>query len=217
MNTNLLYKNICINKYFYSVVLCCLFIISCFKQTNYYITLVSFVFISTFGYIIHVVSHIIDYNSFLNIDNNFVKNKYVRIVYKQFVSLIEFHTKTHHNSSINKKPINILKEIINNLLFQGVGLFIMIYVLKKMDISIFILWACLYTTIHIINYNIYTPEEHIHHHKDSNTNFGIDIYDIIFNTKNKNDTSVENYNHYSYNLIVLTVFFYYIHESLSYF
>ena len=31
-----------------------------------------------------------------------------------------------------------------------------------------------------------------------------------FSTKNKNDTYVENYNHYSYNLIILTILYIFI-------
>ena len=56
-------------------------------------------------------------------------------------------------------------------------------------------------------YNLVPCKEHINHHKNPDTNYGIEIYDILFNTKNKNDVSVENYNHYSINLIIITILY----------
>ena len=70
----------------------------------------------------------------------------------------------------------------------------------------------------IINYNIIESKEHISHHnsdlskngaynKENNKiyNYGIDILDILFNTKYENDNSVENINHYACNCIILLI------------
>ena len=213
MKTNLLTKNINTNIYFYITLTICVLFISTFTKKNFYLTLLSFVFISFIGYIIHVFSHILDFNKLLDIDHNFVQNKIFTKPYKCFVKLIEFHTVTHHNSNINKNTLSIIKETCNNLFFQGFGLYGIVYFIKKLDINIFLVWGVLYTTIHLINYNIITPEEHINHHKEPKTNFGIDIYDIIFKTKNINDNSVENYNHYSINLIIITIIYFIISKS----
>ena len=83
---------------------------------------------------------------------------------------------------------------------------------------IIIFWGLIYATVHIINYNIIESKEHISHHnrdlsknkaynKENNKvyNYGIDILDILFDTKYENDNSVENINHYAYNCIILLV------------
>ena len=68
-----------------------------------------------------------------------------------------------------------------------------------------VLWGILYTTVHNINYNIVPSSVHIKHHLDKNTNYGIDIWDIIFQTKYNNDpTDIENINHYTINLFICT-------------
>ena len=207
MKTNLLFENIKVNNIFYINVVICLFVISIITKYNFYITLISFIFISCFGYYIHVISHSINFNKIFKKKSNIKKNKLFYYLYKQFVGLIKIHTELHHDTNINKKYSNIILESLNNLMFQGVGLFIFVYFIKCLNINIFLLWAMLYTTIHLINYSFHSPEEHINHHKDCYTNYGIDLYDILFDTKNKNDSYVENYNHYSYNLIILTVLY----------
>lgn len=207
MNRDLLLKNLTINTPFYIILIICLFLISSIKNKNFYITLFSFIFVTFIGYVVHIFSHIIDFRILLNIKHNFIQNKYFKKYYNIFVSLIELHSVTHHESKNNKSGINIAKEACNNLLFQGVGLYLIAIIIKKMDINIFLLWAILYTTIHLINYNLVPCKEHINHHKDPDTNYGIEIYDILFDTKNKNDESVENYNHYSINLIIITIIY----------
>ena len=207
MNIDLLYKNLTINYPFYIVLFISLFIISSVKKNNFYITVASFIFITFIGYVVHIFSHIIDFKLLLNCKHKFIQNKYFKYFYSYFVKIIEFHSVTHHTSKNNRSPINIAKEACNNLLFQGVGLYLLAVIIKKMDISVFLIWAILYTSIHLINYNLVPCKEHMNHHKDSSTNYGIEIYDILFDTKNKNDVSVENYNHYSINMIIITSFY----------
>ena len=207
MDTNLLFLNLKINKYFYLNVLISMLVISSITKCNFYNCLLSFIFISSFGYFIHAISHIINFRKLLTVKHPLIQKKKFQCIYSKFVNLIEFHTITHHNSMINREIKNIISEALNNVFFQGLGLFLLIYLIKQLNINIFILWAFLYTTIHLINYNI-------NHHKDSRTNYGIDIYDIIFGTKNENDSYVENYNHYSYNLFILTILYIYIYKML---
>ena len=207
MNKDLLIKNLTINLPFYIILFICLFIISNINNNHFYITLFSFIFVTFIGYIVHILSHIINFKEFLNINHNFVKNKYVKYFYSLFVKLIEFHSVEHHESENNKSCINIAKEACNNLFFQGIALYIIILFIKRLDTSVFLIWAIMYTTIHLINYNLFPCKEHMNHHKNTNTNYGIEIYDILFNTKNIKDKSVENYNHYSINLIIITIFY----------
>ena len=212
MNKDLLYENLTINLPFYIVLFICLFIISSVKKNNFYITVASFIFITFIGYVVHIFSHIIDFNLLLNYKHKFIQNKHFKFFYKLFIKVIEFHSVTHHTTENNKTPLNIVKEACNNLLFQGVGLYLIAVVIKKMDISVFLIWAILYTTIHLINYNLVPCKEHMNHHKDPETNYGIEIYDILFDTKHKNDISVENYNHYSINLIIITILYLIIYK-----
>ena len=45
------------------------------------------------------------------------------------------------------------------------------------------------------------------HHLDKTSNYGIDIWDILFGTKYNDDPNeIESINHYSINLIILTAF-----------
>ena len=71
--------------------------------------------------------------------------------------------------------------------------------------SVIILWGLLYSSVHNINYNIIHPLEHANHHKECCTNFGIDTLDILKYSK-YDIKNVEIFNHYSINIIVITLF-----------
>jgi hypothetical protein len=73
------------------------------------------------------------------------------------------------------------------------------------------LWALFYATVHNINYNITHPIEHKNHHIDPQTNYGIDIVDIILNTKynttnSSKPISIEDHNHAAINIILITIY-----------
>ena len=58
------------------------------------------------------------------------------------------------------------------------------------------------------------PKTHIDHHKDSNKNLGIDIWDIIFGTKyDWND--IEDINHYAINFILCSIIVILIHKYFN--
>jgi hypothetical protein len=69
---------------------------------------------------------------------------------------------------------------------------------------VILLWALAYCTGHTINYDYLKPVAHQYHHKDAHTNYGIDAWDIFFGTKHPDDKEVEDINHYSINMVVLT-------------
>ena len=66
------------------------------------------------------------------------------------------------------------------------------------------LWCLVYSSFHNINYNLMEePLIHQEHHENIFTNIGIDIVDVILNTK-YDDNNIENINHYAINTIIIT-------------
>ena len=205
----LLIKNIKINYPFYCVSLICLYFLSKKTNHNYIFSVISFIFISGFGYFVHWCSHAIPWTElYEKQDNFFTKNKYTDEIARCFLKFMEFHDITHHDSDINKSFKNIFLEAVNNSVTQGLLFVFVAIIIKQIDLWACVLWALLYATFHNINYLYVKPDTHINHHIDPTTNFGIDIWDIIFNTKYENEEP-EDYNHYSINLILLTIILYY--------
>ena len=141
-----------------------------------------------------------------------------------FFSVCDFHIDTHHDTNVNKQPYNIFMEVYQNLLAEGGLAAILIYIFNPTftiagyhfipNITVVIFWSLLYTTVHNINYSILECSEHINHHYFPNTNFGIDLLDIIFETKYEKD-SVEVLNHIIPNIIVITALILYIKRFMQ--
>ena len=71
---------------------------------------------------------------------------------------------------------------------------------------VILLFTLFYSSVHNINYGMFHVNEvHSLHHKFVYTNIGPDICDVMFNTKNPKDISVENTNHYIPNIIIGTI------------
>jgi hypothetical protein len=67
--------------------------------------------------------------------------------------------------------------------------------------------ALFYSSVHNINYGCFHVNDvHSLHHKNELTNIGPDLCDIMFGTKNSLNDTVENTNHYIFNIIILTIF-----------
>ena len=80
-----------------------------------------------------------------------------------------------------------------------------------LDEWIILFSTLLYSTTHNINYGCFHVNNvHNLHHKEYLTNIGPDICDIIFDTKNPLNKSVENTNHYIPNAILITIFIMFI-------
>jgi hypothetical protein len=211
-------KSIKINYIFYISIFICLYTISYYGKTNLIWSIITFIIVSFLGYIAHFASHFIDFRYYYNkldicLNNSITKNKTLNSILNFIVEILDFHDKVHHDSSINKYSHNIINEFIGNFITQA-GIFLIFkYLMTNLNYSVIILWGLMYSTIHIINYDIIKNPIHIKHHLDKNTNYGMDIWDIIFNTKYKNDNNdIENINHYSINTILLTciiIFFYF--------
>jgi len=125
-----------------------------------------------------------------------------------FARQCDFHSKIHHNTNINKQPFNIFNECLQNIISQAsLILFTSINILGfnfNFDKNAIIVWALLYVTVHNISYNFINQQFHIDHHINEKTNYGIDLLDIIFDSKS--DLSfIENNNYYIINSIIITL------------
>jgi hypothetical protein len=201
-----LVKSIRLNYIFYITTLCCLFIISTYSKISYFFTIITFIAASFNGYFVHFIAHYIDFESFMTKQNNYItNNKYLNNFIIWWCKILDFHEKTHHDSSVNKTNQNLIFEFLLNFLTQGGFALCFYYIMKKLNGYIFLLWGLLYCTIHIINYNIVPSQVHVKHHFEKSTNYGIDFWDILLGTKyNNNFNDVEIINHYAINVAILT-------------
>tara|TARA_B100001769_G_scaffold271861_1_gene265353 strand:- start:856 stop:1581 length:726 start_codon:yes stop_codon:yes gene_type:complete len=205
-------NHILINYPFYILTTICIYVLSC-KPSNKigFITMFSsFIYVAFAGYFIHMISHNIHYTKMY--DNYPVIYKNIPIIdycFRSFTWFLDFHHTTHHNSDINKEPHNQLLEGINNFFMQGAIGVMAGSLYNMMDWRMFLFWGIFYASFHIINYTYIEPNVHRDHHLDIYSNYGIDIFDILMGTKN-NWNDIEDYNHFSINMIVLTFLIYYI-------
>jgi sterol desaturase/sphingolipid hydroxylase (fatty acid hydroxylase superfamily) len=203
---NILFKSIFNNYIFYFVLFFCLYK---FKQNlNYdsgYIKLIfSFFIMSIYGYFIHYFSHHVNFMNYYKQSNNiFTNNNYTGPIIKSFFKFLDFHDKIHHDTNINKDIDNIIYEFLNNIILQGLIIFILVNFFKIIDTRVIILWTFMYSTVHNFNYLFIKPTTHSDHHLNNHTNYGIDYCDILFNSKyDLND--IETHNHAGINLLIIT-------------
>jgi len=207
LNTKaMLYQHFIKNIPYYIVLIYCLYLLSdkSFYSFKFILCVFSWIFIGILGYFTHVIAHTVDlrkiYNSF---DNVFTRNPYFNKGVDMFLKIYEFHGETHHDLDVNKQTYNIFYEFITNIYTQGLAFILFVEFVKLINYKVVLLWCFMYATIHNINYNIIHPSVHRDHHIDCHTNYGIDVMDILFNTKyDKGD--IENFNHVSANLLIIT-------------
>jgi hypothetical protein len=196
---------------------------------NIILGIITFIIGTIIGYYVHVLSHLLDFKEIFDTcyESSYTFGHLLRKIptpimwlLHKIIYLFDFHDKIHHNTNINSKWNNIIIEIIMNLYTEGIALIILLKIFDfgvqlrgytfKLNYPILFAWSILYTTIHNINYNIITPICHIQHHIDKNTNFGIDLMDIIFETKY--DTNSEEMNHAALNVIFIMIFIIFIKD-----
>lgn len=169
------------------------------------------------GYLAHIISHQVNMNQIYEKHENknfFMTNKYTKKLIKKTCDFMDFHDSIHHDTEINKQPLNIFYEVTNNFFIQG-GLVYAVYIASRyIEPEMFILWAFMYTTIHHINYPLIGSKEHREHHENKFTNYGLDIWDVVFNTKPKSEEgkqiTPEDFNHIIFNLLVGITILYFI-------
>jgi hypothetical protein len=184
------------------------------------------------GWSVHLWVHINDfqqtYEDILNSETIFSKvlNSLPTFVHKIIIwicgNVLDFHDKIHHDSSVNEIWYNVLMEASENILMEG-GLIVVLSRMFNLGLrfhdevyvfnhSISLVWALLYTTVHLINYKLIRSNTHTDHHKNCYTNFGIDTLDIVFNTK-YDINKPEIFNHGAINMILLTALIFFIKET----
>ena len=209
-----LIQTIRINYIFYITTLVCLAVISYYSGDNFIWSVITLIVVSFLGYITHYISHSVNVTKFydsLNNDNYFTNNKMVHYFIKFICKCADFHDEIHHDTSINKKVHNVIFEFIFNFYTQAGAFLLIMYFVKKLNYYSVILWGLIYPTIHLINYDIIKCQVHMNHHLDKHTNYGIDIWDIMFNTKYQGDnTDIENINHYSINVVIISAILVYV-------
>jgi hypothetical protein len=206
-------KSIITNKWFYLTLIICFYMFksrdtartsSSSSSSSYLGLAFSFFFVLVFGHITHRLSHNIDFTKVYNKHKNGNMNGYIDSILTSVFRFMDFHSVTHHDSSINKQPANVCYEFMNNFFTQGGGLVLFVWFCNRcIDMRIILLWALMYATAHNINYLFLKPTVHRDHHLHEDTNYGLDIADIIFDTK-YDLSDIEDYNHISINLIVIT-------------
>ena len=210
-----LLKSLKTNKYFYLVLIVTLLLYCKSKKKPFLFSLGSFVLMTFLGYLAHMISHQVNMNQIyekLENKNFFMTNKYTKKLIKKTCDFMDFHDAIHHDTEINKQPLNIFYEVTNNFLIQG-GLVYAVYIASRyIEPEMFLLWAFMYTTIHHINYPLIGSKEHREHHENKFTNYGLDIWDVVFNTKPKPEEggTPEDFNHIIFNLLVGITILYFI-------
>ena len=200
------------NKWFYLSLLVCFVLFKKYgaSDTSYGTMIFSFLFILIMGYLVHRIGHNVCYKEIYNKHKKNAVNYYVDYIITTICEFVDFHTVIHHDTSINKKPINICYEFIHNVMLQGGLLVIGVWCYNRfIDNRIILLWALSYATIHNINYLFIKPSVHRDHHIDDQTNYAFDIADIIFDTK-YDITDIESHNHMSINFLIITGLIIYI-------
>ena len=192
-------------------------LISCYlinKQlgANLFLTIFSLLSVMYSGYNTHILSHKLNFTKIYKKHNHFTKQyKFIDKICKSVCSFFDFHKDVHHDSKINKLPINVFYECLHNLFFQGLGMLLFCHIVARLNPWMFIFWALLYSSLHHINMNIFGSLPHAQHHVDPTTNygFGFDLYDIMFDTIDGiNET--ETFYSAIINVAVITGVLYYI-------
>lgn len=213
----ILIRSLKLNYMFFTSLVSCLYLLTkCNSKCKSYInTIVTFIIVTVFGWWIHYFVHKNDFekmyienDDFMFIKNNWLLNK----IANSMIYWANFHDKIHHDTDINKQPFNWVFEFSQNFIMEG-GLLlffskyfnISLHIGRtfKLNNSVLLLWALLYSTVHNINYIILGCDQHEKHHINPHTNYGIDTLDILFGTKYEKN-NIENLNHASINLIVIT-------------
>ena len=213
-NIDIALKSIQDNIIFWLITFFCLYIINRHSgKYTFFETVLTFNITMIWGYYVHVISHAYDFEKLYTHSNNFItrflqQDENLNPVVLFFLRQFDFHSKIHHDSTINKQPFNLFMECFQNIIsqasliiFSGVSLFGLNI---QFDKNAIIIWALFYVTVHNINYNYVNQQFHIDHHINEKTNYGIDLLDIIFDSKS--DLSfIENNNYYIINSIIITL------------
>ena len=207
-----LLKSIKLNYVFYSLLIVCLFIISYYSNSSFLWCIITFMYVSFNGYFVHYLSHKINLGELYKGDEkssniyNYISSipgmdSIIVFVCKMF----DFHSEIHHDTSINKKMDYRMYEFIMNFITQSGLLLLFILFTKYLNYYVCFLWGIFYATVHMINYDIIKPQSHKNHHLNVKKNYDILLWDTVMNTKYDYNDIIEDVNHCSYNIVILTI------------
>ena len=227
---------IAINAKFWITLLCACIILALLRRdintpfiNHIIIAIISVIIAAVTGWLAHLVSHSFDFaQAFKHIRtrsptlNMLCHIKPIEIIIQNICYQLDFHHKIHHDTTINRKPIYILTEFIQNVITQGLGIALLLAWIgvsfgktaATFNYAAMTMYGLLYATVHNINYILSPSICHEEHHRDELTNFGIDFLDIIFNTK-FDTKNVESVNHYAPNIAIICLLIYIIHRYVN--
>lgn len=215
---NLIHESIRKNNIFWIISIICVILLSYQIQANIATNIwycicgvITYIVTILLGYLSHYISH---HNNFVAMYEKImteyfhynIHNNLHQWIIKIIDYTMDYHDVYHHNSEINKQPLYLFLEVLNNIWMQG-GCWILYIYIFSLNINTYniLLWCLVYSSFHNINYNLMEcPLIHQEHHKDIFTNIGIDIVDVIFNSK-YDDKNIEDINHYAINTVFITV------------
>ena len=193
------------NWIFYITIILCIGYLSRFNSLNFVVMIYSLVAFSLLGYVVHYVSHHINFTEMYKRSNNYItRSPILNYFMSKTCNFMDFHDATHHDIEINKTPMNILYEFFNNLMMQGLIVIGVIKLSQFLSLKMALLWGLFYATYHNINLLLDPTPTHMYHHKDKHSNYGIDAWDIFMGTKHP-ETPLDNYNLASINVIIITL------------
>lgn len=161
--------------------------VSCFVlcRENIGLGLVYYVFCTHLSYVVHILAH----------END---SKTINVVHEY-----------HHNYSDNYAHyLQILLELSAAIMpifviyiFTG-----RLYIKNTFEPYVIFMFSLFYSSIHNINYSIlHVNKIHENHHEDWTINYGPDICDVLYGTK-ENYEDLEDTSHYIPNLLICTIF-----------
>jgi hypothetical protein len=120
-----------------------------------------------------------------------------------------FFTKIHEYHHSHTNLLSHISQVLIELFLLSI-LFMPSYfgcdITKSLEIYVLLFASLLYTTVHNINYGCFRVNNvHSIHHMRNITNYGPDLCDIIFDSKDRLNDDVENITHYIPNMIILTI------------
>ena len=199
-----LWQSVRENYLFYTSIVACSWVIARYSGKSFVFALLTFVYASFVGYAGHATVHYINFSeAYAQCTHPILKNPVASPVFSTVCKYLDFHDVTHHDTTVNRQIQNVLLEFSLNFINQGGLLMVLVFICRYVNLYVVFLWSLAYCTVHNINYDYLAPVAHQFHHKDNTTNYGIDIWDILFGTKHPED-GIENINHYAINMVLIT-------------
>lgn len=182
-----LWQSIRHNIPFYTVLLVCISVLAWAGERSLQCTFLTFVFISFFSFWMMYMSKNASYTTWYDQCDTLLTRC-------SFMDNIMQGTTYHPWSNY-----------VFDVLKAGGYVILIKWILNLANNKAIVFWALLYPTVHNINYLYLKPLAHMEHHVDPHTNYGMDMWDLIFGTKH-DWSKLEVHNHAAINCVFITAF-----------